>query len=486
MIKSLKSRGISIILCGALIVGVMTGCTSQATSSKSSTPKSITKTTEKVTRASCEKQLTEIKGKYEKNPNDEVLRLEYAQILFKLGDITKAQEMLSPLMNSKKPSPDVIYLSARIEYLNGNYEQAEKLYNTLIEQYPDKIKAKAEKGLTLTYYQTNQYQKAEKLSEASEDKNNSINSVLEMMKAFKDKQPNQIDWNGKSETVIPFITTEPLPVVPVEINGKRINAVIDTGGSMFTIDQKLAKELGIKTASKNENEFAGGNTVETGFGQADSLTIGDVNIKNVPVMLGPFDGFEEGLKDYDVHGIIGTGVLKEFIPTMDYPSGKLILRPRNEVGRENLNKMLADDKILEDMPFTLAAIHFMYGKGSANQKSGLNYFIDSGLGDEKGAGIILPKETIDSLKIPMPELNKAPEGQGGMGGSDYKEGHFDISSYGLGNLQLKNGVGYYFTGGVLDYDEEVGFVSDGLISHHYFNKYKWSIDFDSRKMTFSK
>ncbi|EOY7190665.1 hypothetical protein RZ882_012500 [Clostridioides difficile] len=69
----------------------MTGCTSQATSSKSSTPKSITKTIEKVTRASCEKQLTEIKGKYEKNPNDEVLRLEYAQILFKLGDITKTQ-----------------------------------------------------------------------------------------------------------------------------------------------------------------------------------------------------------------------------------------------------------------------------------------------------------------------------------------------------------------------------------------------------------
>ncbi len=34
MIKSLKSRGISILLCGALIVGVMTGCTSKATSPK--------------------------------------------------------------------------------------------------------------------------------------------------------------------------------------------------------------------------------------------------------------------------------------------------------------------------------------------------------------------------------------------------------------------------------------------------------------------
>ncbi|MCP0811639.1 tetratricopeptide repeat protein, partial [Salmonella enterica subsp. enterica serovar Give] len=129
MIKSLKSRGISILLCGALIVGVMTGCTSKATSPKSSTPKSTPKTVEKVTRANCEKQLKEVKAKYKKNPNDEAIRLEYAQILFKLGNITEAQEILNPLLNSKKPSPDAIFLSARIEYLNGNYTQAEKLYD---------------------------------------------------------------------------------------------------------------------------------------------------------------------------------------------------------------------------------------------------------------------------------------------------------------------------------------------------------------------
>ncbi|MGO0862629.1 retropepsin-like aspartic protease family protein, partial [Clostridioides difficile] len=164
-----------------------------------------------------------------------------------------------------------------------------------------------------------------------------------MMKAFEDKQANQIDWNGKNETVIPFVTTDPLPVIPVEINGKRINAIIDSGAPMFVVDEKIAKEIGIKEASNNESEFAGGNTAKTGFGQADSLTIGDVNMKNIPVMLGPFDGFEDGLKAYkDIHGILGTSILKEFIPTMDYPSGQLVLRPRNEVGRNNLNKMLAN------------------------------------------------------------------------------------------------------------------------------------------------
>ncbi|NMS91085.1 tetratricopeptide repeat protein [Clostridioides difficile] len=484
MIKSLKSRGIIVLLCGTLIVGGMTGCTSKDTSTKSSTSKSTTKSIEKVTRVICEKQLKEVKEKYGKNPNDEAIRLEYAQILFKLGDITKAQEMLSSLMNSKKPSPDVIFLSARIEYLNGNYEQTEKLYNTLIEKYPDKFKAKAEDGLALTYYQTNQYQKANQLPELKDKKNNSI---LEMMKAFDDKQPNQIDWNGKNETVIPFVTTDPLPVVPVEINGKRINAIIDTGGPMFVVDQKLAKGLGIKTVSGNENKFAGGNTSETGLSRANSLTIGDVSMKNIPVMLGPFDGFSEFFKDYeDIHGIIGTSVLKEFIPTIDYPSGQLILRPRDEVGRENLNKMLEKDKILQETPFTLSSTHFMFGKGSVNQKSNLNFFVDSGLAAGDGAGIILPKEIMDYLGIPIPELKKPAEGKGGMGGNNYKEGTFNLSSYGLGDLQLENGLGYFFTGAVLDYDENVGFVRDGLISHRYLKNYKWSIDFDSMKMTFSK
>ncbi|EGT2202446.1 Flp pilus assembly protein TadD, contains TPR repeats [Clostridioides difficile] len=483
MIKSLKSRGISILLCGALIVGVMTGCTSKATSPKSSTPKSTPKTVEKVTRVNCEKQLKEVKAKYKKNPNDEAIRLEYAQILFKLGNITEAQEILNPLLNSKKPSPDAIFLSARIEYLNGNYTQAEKLYDNLIEQYPDKFKSKAEDELALTYYQTNQYQKADKLSSVKTN-----NALLEMMKAFKDKHPNKIDWNGKKETVIPFVTGDPLPIIPVEINGKRINTIIDNGAPMFVVDEKIAEEIGINLASKEENtKFAGGNSIGINFGQANSLTIGDVNMENIPVMLGPFDGFEKLFKDYgNVHGIMGTTVLKEFVPTMDYPSGQLILRPRNEVGRDNLNKMLTNDKILEEVPFTLASTHFMFGKGSINQKVGLNFFVDSGLGDEKGAGIVLTEEIMNSLKIPMPELKKAEEGKGGMAGSDYKEGYFNLSSYGLGDLQLKNVLGYYFTGDTLDYDEGIGFVRDGLISHHYLKNYKWSIDFDSMKMTFSK
>lgn len=492
MKKSKKIRGLCLLLCGAMLF-VLPGC---GTKKYVPEPESVTSKTTEYTeessapisepdRVSNEKQVEELKKQYQQNPSDQAVTLEYAKKLFALGDFSESKEMLKPLLEVEKPLPDAIYLSAQIEYLNGNYTQSEKLYNTLVKQYPDEFKEKAEAGLVMTYYQTNQYPKANQLSTGQDEVNNSI---VDMMKAFGEDAPYQLDWNSQEETLIPFVVTNPLPVVPIEINGKRINAFIDTGAPMFVVDEAIAAELGIKSASGMKGEFAGGNTAEISFGRADSLRIGDVNIQNIPVMLGSFEGFANTFKDSasDVHGIIGTNVLQQFVATMDYPSGQLILRPRSETGHQRVNEMLTNDTVLEEMPFTLALTHNMFAKGSINQKSGLNFFVDSGLALPKSA-MTLPKETMDLLGIPIPKLTPALKGVGGMGGSDYEEGSFDLSEYGLGNLQLKNGIGDFTTGETVPYyDEAFGFFQDGLISHNYLKNYKWTIDFDSMKMIFSE
>jgi len=126
----------------------------------------------------------------------------------------------------------------------------------------------------------------------------------------------------------------------------------------------------------------------------------------------------------------------------------------------------------------------LYAKGSINDQSGFTLLVDSGLALR--AGIMLAEETMNSLGIPMPELEAAAEGYGGMGGSDFEFGYFDLASYGLGNLQLKNGIGVFMTDTILYYDEFFGFFEDGLISHNYLKDYKWTIDFDSMEMIFSQ
>lgn len=124
------------------------------------------------------------------------------------------------------------------------------------------------------------------------------------------------------------------------------------------------------------------------------MKLGDVDIKNVPVTLLSFEGISDAFEGYatDIHAIIGTNVLQQFISTMDYPSGQLILMPRNEAGEEKLSDMLAKDTVLEEVPFTLASTHYMYAKGSINGYEGLNMFVDSGGADEKGTGIFFIKE----------------------------------------------------------------------------------------------
>lgn len=492
MNKQLTTKIMSALLCTGFLVSTLTACqaadsSSQQVSAKESEAEKTTLSSETLTAAENEhtreyyqKQLETAEQQYNRDTENEAYALQYAQALFSLGSFDQAQEIIAPLMNNKQPLPEASYLSAQIHYLNGNYDTAEELYNGLLEEHSDSFGQKATVGLQMVYYQTNQYSKTQELSMEDDD---STKPLLDMMQAFGSGDPYQIDWNGKEKTAIPFTITDPLPIIPIEVNGVKMNALIDTGGDNLVVDQKKTAELGIDTIAQDTGSFAGGNTADIGFGKAESLSMGGIDIHNIPVMIGPFDGFTDAFPNIDIHAIIGTNVLQQFIPTMDYTTGQLVLRPRNEVGQSQLKEEQKTEEITEKIPFTLASTHYMFAKGSINGYDGLNMFVDSGLAAEDDAGMILPEETMDLTDIPMPELEDAVGG--GMGGSDYQEASFDVDSYGLGNLQLKNGRGFYFTGDTLDMYDDTGFITDALISHNYLKQYKWTIDFDAMDMTFS-
>lgn len=492
----MKKKSITIItmlLSYVMLAGTLTGCqdnsggstttqvSDEAQKESLETSEGSEKKGKELTRASYVKQLEEIEALYQKHPDDHDILLQYAQILYTLGDFDESQEILSPLLNGENSSPKAIYLSAQIEYLNGNYSKAEKQYKTLVEEHYDEYGLAAEAGLQMVYYQTNQYNKAKELFVGQDLEN----PMLNMMKAFGDTAPYQIDWNGKEQTVIPFVTTTPLAVVPIEINGVKMNAFIDTGGNSIMVDETMVSELGIETISNDSGTVAGG-TIDFSFGKTDSMKLGEAEIKNVPVTVLSFEGIADAFEGYasDVHAIIGTNVLQQFISTLDYPSGKLILMPRNKVGAEQLDGMLTNLTVLEEVPFTLADSHFMYVKGSINGYKGLNMFVDSGGADEKGTGLFFIKDTMDYLDIPIPSGMTSSTG---VGPDSFEAGWVDISSYGLGNLQMKQGVGYYDTSGHSDDLSDItGFIHDALINHDYLKQYKWTIDFDSMTMTFSK
>ena len=487
--------------CSTLILGGLGACSSTSSSStKSSTEKSSVQKNDKeaeveeeqqyqpkLTRKNLTNKLKRVEKKYNSGSIDDKTALEYAKTLFELGNFDDVEKVIQPFLKEEQPNPEALNLAAKTNYLKGNYEEAEKNYQSLLDNHYEEYGAEAELGMQMVYYQTNQYSKANKLFENKSEKE--IDPFTEMLRSFEDETPNKVNWNGKEETTIPFIRTDPYPFIPIEVNGVKMNAFIDTGGIGLVVDKDRAKELGIESSSTDTGSFAGGKTADIEFGRVDSLKLGDVEIENVPTMMSSFEPWrnDEAFKDVkNVDAVIGTNVLKQFIPTIDFITGELKLVPKTEAGKHKVEDDLTNAEVNSELPFTLAGTHYTFTKGQVNGYKNLNMFVDSGLGDySENAGVLLPKQTLDLLKIPIPTNLRKPK-EIGLGGGDYREGIYDLDSLSLGDLK-NDCKGKYFTEDTIGpLTDGNGFVADALVGHAYLKNYKWTLDYDEMKMTFSK
>ena len=227
--------------------------------------------------------------------------------------------------------------------------------------------------------------------------------------------------------------------------------------------------------------------MELGMGLAASLKIGDVTITNIPIMTTPTQRWSEIYEgDYSLGGIITTGMLKQFLSTIDYENEELILRPRTESGKQALKAALEGQTVTE-LPFTMALTHMMMIQGKLNGQEHLTYFVDSGLASDDGAAFTAPLQTLNYAGIPIPETSVDEDSVGGLGGNDYETGLFDIAELGLGSLVQNDIVGEY---GVLTPDaywNPAGFIQDGLISHNFLRQYgSWTLDFDEMMYYFGE
>ncbi|MGD9721907.1 MAG: aspartyl protease family protein [Pirellulales bacterium] len=432
------------------------------------------------TRADVLTALAAAEQELQNKPQDSAARYQLAHLLYESGDFWRAADVVRPAADAENATPQTMLLAADLEYLLGHYAAAEKGYQRAlaVDALDRTSRTRANVGLGFVSYQTNRFDLFKELTFGP-----GVAFPGDKLLRTFEEQPYQITWHNESHTAeVPFIATDPLPVMTVEYDGRAVQVLFDTGADMCILDTELARAWGVKEVSWTVGGFGGGKLERLGYGKLPALKLGDVTLENVPIWILPTQRFSAVWPDkkLSLGGIIGTALIRQFLATLDYRQGKLLLRERSPQARAALRQELGSS-VSAEVPFVLSSTHWMMARGALNDRDGLTFFVDSGLASE--AGFSAPPQTLGYVNIAEPKTQVQPNSVGGGGGA-WASGFFPIESLGLGRLRQQQLQGEFGSRPASSYWQS-GFIQDGLISHRFLREYaSWSIDFDSMTYLF--
>lgn len=209
--------------------------------------------------------------------------------------------------------------------------------------------------------------------------------------------------------------------------------------------------------------FAGGAPGEMGYAKVSEIAIGGLTVRDVPVSISRLR-----------QPVIGTGFLRQFLPTIDYPGRRLVLRPR----RDTLEPTIASGI---EVPFALALVHLLIASGQLDDLPA-TMIVDSGIEDDGGGAFTGSAETLAAAGIPLPETSPQA-GESGAGNVTLELGHFPIRLLALGDVRKEQTRGLYGAFPA-EWNEIAEFRVHGIVSHHFLRDYAWTIDFARMTMTF--
>jgi tetratricopeptide (TPR) repeat protein len=410
---------------------------------------------------------------FEALPENDESRSAYAAALFKLGNVWTAIDVITPLITEESTNTDNLALAARLALLTMNFDIAEQLYLRVLEFVsPESEKySDALNGLSLVYYQQDEFNKAEEIILPFSELNSSDTALLDYMQRYPGN-PYEIHWYGPEKVarisfINDYMAPGALPMINIEVNGHSFEFILDTGGNRLYLDEGAAEEAAIEafTSVTARYAFTGGETIDQPLGVANSIRFENLEVRNVPTDVIPLA--KQGVQ---ADGIIGTQILKQFLTSIDYELGQIIFRERNEGGKAKFIQSMLNRDLIQ-IPFFLSATHLMFAKGKLHNIEDVNYFIDSGLA--ASMPIVLPNETTELLGLEKTEIPNQPYymvsiDQHGLNG--FEKG----PAMALGNVFVEDDM-YW----------NQGFVLDALISHQYLKDLGvWTIDFDTMSFYF--
>ncbi|MEU6763733.1 tetratricopeptide repeat protein, partial [Streptomyces sp. NPDC046853] len=197
---------------------------------------------------------------------------------------------------------------------------------------------------------------------------------------------------------LPIHQMDPMPLVEASVNGgpaKRLTFY--TGAPNLSLSAAAAKEAGLRPVARQQVDYEGG-TIWANYGILDSLRLGEIELRNVPVGWSSTEtGQETGSgTGTGSDGMIGTWVFQHLLTTFDYAGRQLILRRRTPetAGKARAAALRAG---AEPLPLWLTD-QYLHTRGSvAGSRTGVVGVNFGGSGGESAAVIFGP--TAEHLNI---------------------------------------------------------------------------------------
>lgn len=276
---------------------------------------------------------------------------------------------------------------------------------------------------------------------------------------------------------VPWLAAAPLPVIEVQINGRKANMVLDTGAGDTVIDARLALDAGIRLGGQEHREFAGGMPAEVTYGHLEQLSMAGFEIRDIPVQVIDIPhSLADWFPDLPIHGILGTGLFANFTTTLDYCNKELRLAGPGKSDEPQQENDITDEPapVQTGAPLWLAENQLLLTCADLpSLKQGL-WFLDSGM---TGGAFAVPGTRIESLRLSVDESDALV----GTGGGGTVHGHKLYAKWlRLDRLRRDNPDGV--TLDTFPLAHSYGFTIQGLIGHDMLHDAVLTLDFAAMQL----
>jgi len=387
--------------------------------------------------------------------------LDRADSLFANGFFPEAESAYTEALQKNPSDLKASTLLGMIDLFANRLDDAQKNLRRAAQGGP--FAAVAQNMLGEVYYRRDQFPQAARCFRAGGSADRA-----EPLEAFGSAEPYTID-GPPDETRVPFVVTDPLPIVRVQVNNSEpAQFLIDTGGAEVQLDADFAKRLNLGAVSGISTMLLDGSQTEMRHGRVASLRLEDFDVQNVPVGIRPLPVFAGRKLD----GVIGTVLLYHFLATLDYPHGELILRRRSAENLRAFETRAQSEKQIA-MPFWLASDHLIVTRGRVNHAAPALLLVATGF----TSGFTAPESTMDQAALSFDRAGSVlPAAAHGVNLAP-----LTISELFLGEARQQNvsGVAGAFPAG-LEY--AFGFRIAGLVAHQFFRAYAVTLDFTGMRL----